>query len=412
MLNHFKVFNTMETSVLSLLLLYYIIIVILIVLPLQIGSPIYASLSPSFSLHEIRDDTNNQNNDRVSLVLTKEKNNITLDYPDIQLVDYLSDGRFFNATIWFASPANTTLTCAMFIDADSNSETGYGGMEYEMMVTGDVHNREKVGIWKQVLIEHSSTFDYFRTIREGKYLGVISDSTYSKFNEPNSRYCTLSLDLSAINFPDNYRVLFYTHTVTEKAIDFTNWVDIPPTHFSVITNPNPLVLRPDDDQTVPVQVKSSSTPVNSIINLTLSNNNNNRSSSGESDKPIISIEKIPHPVLTIKIPKNALGVYQIPLKVTVSTESLVPKEPTNPSNMTGNTTGKRYEISSLYPARGYITGPTNLTLTVLQPLDWTQKFKAFWDVFGQPISIIAGGFAGGATSLLFDRFKVSKKTKK
>ena len=61
------------------------------------------------------------------------------------------------------------------------------------------------------------------------------------------------------------------------------------------------------------------------------------------------------------------------------------------------------------PAHGYITGFANLTTTVLESLTPQEQFKDFWEVFGQPISIVAGGFAGGATSLIFDKLKKPKE---
>jgi len=62
-------------------------------------------------------------------------------------------------------------------------------------------------------------------------------------------------------------------------------------------------------------------------------------------------------------------------------------------------------------AHGYITPLTNLTITVLQPISAQQQFKELWDIYGQPISIFAGGFIGGATSLIFDKLKRKRERK-
>ncbi len=51
--------------------------------------------------------------------------------------------------------------------------------------------------------------------------------------------------------------------------------------------------------------------------------------------------------------------------------------------------------SKKYPSIEYLTSPTNLTVTVIPPLNVNDQFKNFWDTYGQPISIIVGGFAGG-----------------
>jgi hypothetical protein len=60
------------------------------------------------------------------------------------------------------------------------------------------------------------------------------------------------------------------------------------------------------------------------------------------------------------------------------------------------------------PTFGYTAVPANLTIDVLKPLDLSERFRGFWDVWGQPISLIAGGFAAGVASLTFDRIKKRK----
>jgi hypothetical protein len=67
-----------------------------------------------------------------------------------------------------------------------------------------------------------------------------------------------------------------------------------------------------------------------------------------------------------------------------------------------------FQASKKYPVLGYVTSPTNLTITVIPPLNVNDRFKDFWSIYGQPISIIAGGFAGGFASLIFGR--VTKRT--
>jgi hypothetical protein len=47
----------------------------------------------------------------------------------------------------------------------------------------------------------------------------------------------------------------------------------------------------------------------------------------------------------------------------------------------------------------------NLTITVMPPLNVSDEFKNFWSTYGQPISIIMGGFVGGFTSLVFGRIR-------
>jgi hypothetical protein len=89
------------------------------------------------------------------------------------------------------------------------------------------------------------------------------------------------------------------------------------------------------------------------------------------------------------------GEYTIPVGATVSTGS------TNaPPEFIG---GEVFQTSA--NSKGYMDTTANMTVKVLEPLSLGEQFKQFWDIYGQPISIVLGGFAGGATSLLFDRYK-------
>src|SRR5206468_9108480 len=61
----------------------------------------------------------------------------------------------------------------------------------------------------------------------------------------------ISVDLSDINFPNRYRIAFYTDVYLGPGLfndtriaDFTNWVDIPPTKFFISTFPEKIYLRP------------------------------------------------------------------------------------------------------------------------------------------------------------------------
>ena len=69
--------------------------------------------------------------------------NLKNNYTDILAVNYLSDGETLNATLWlnagisnytdfsYKKPLNK-INYGMLIDADSNSETGYRGADYDL----------------------------------------------------------------------------------------------------------------------------------------------------------------------------------------------------------------------------------------------------------------------------------------
>jgi hypothetical protein len=74
-----------------------------------------------------------------------------------------------------------------------------------------------------------------------------------------------------------------------------------------------------------------------------------------------------------------------------------------------------YSLSGPYHLRSHsltdsiTTTFSNLTVRLLPPLSFSEEFRDFWDVYGQAISLVGGGFAAGAAALFFNRlFKANK----
>lgn len=71
------------------------------------------------------------------------------------------------------------------------------------------------------------------------------------------------------------------------------------------------------------------------------------------------------------------------------------------------------QASKKYPTFGYVTNPSmNMTVTVTPPISFAEQFKEFWSIHGQPISIIAGGFASLVFAKIRSTDKQSEDTKK
>lgn len=58
-------------------------------------------------------------------------------------VDYFSNGKTLNATLWLAAPFNSNIShdrgqtnYGIFIDADANNKTGVGGIDYQVEISG------------------------------------------------------------------------------------------------------------------------------------------------------------------------------------------------------------------------------------------------------------------------------------
>jgi hypothetical protein len=109
--------------------------------------------SPSFSNRQIIDETIVQEPPWIDLqtrIATDKGDRST----DIEAVDYFSNGETLNATLWTffppnvgPPPPNEEVDYGMFIDADFDNKTGWGGIDYKVELGWD--NKSKV--WNKVL---------------------------------------------------------------------------------------------------------------------------------------------------------------------------------------------------------------------------------------------------------------------
>ena len=111
--------------------IYFFAIDVIIFLLLHTLSNVFAS--PLFE-QEIIDDTSDWVNlDSREFVRTGDR------YTDIVSVDYFSDGRFFNSTIWLLFPfkelpIRENINYGMYIDSDFDRKTGFGGIDYKIEI--------------------------------------------------------------------------------------------------------------------------------------------------------------------------------------------------------------------------------------------------------------------------------------
>ena len=120
------------------------------------------AISPSFSRQEIKDNSGDGIKvNGVNLTYITDTYNDPLDKAtDIQSVDYYSDGKTLNATIWLKgnTPNNnklvnvSNLIYGMLIDADSNQATGKDGVDYQI----ELQWNNKYKTWIKFFTEYSS----------------------------------------------------------------------------------------------------------------------------------------------------------------------------------------------------------------------------------------------------------------
>ena len=361
--------------------------------------------SPSFELQEMI----NENHDWFQTYGNSDLN-LKNNYTDILAVNYLSDSETLNATLWlnagisnytdfsYQKPLNK-VSYGMLIDADSNSETGYRGADYDFYV-------ELTG-------GHLSAYIY-QLSSTGGYKLIGSNTNFTEVYDESGAYLgsvDFTLDLDTINNPSNYNLLFYSAESlgSNEVRQFTNWVSIPPPTLQVTTSPEDISIRQGENMMVPARIKSSTGFSNDVVNITLSGDKNSEyaiASGFNSSEIVVNVERIQPPLFKIDIPKETpLGIYSIPLIVTIRepSEAVITK-PINVDS-SGGKVDPEVEISKKYPTVGYLTKPINLTVTVIAPKTINDHFKEFWGTYGSFIGIFAGAFIGAFAKVLFDKRK-------
>jgi hypothetical protein len=398
------------------------------------------ALSPSFELQEII----NENRHWVQTYGNSDEH-LKSKYTDILAVNYFSDGKILNTTIWLDSgfanssfalnstndnqasrklsygmlalnstndnQASRKLSYGMLIDSDSNTKTGYNGADYDFYV------ELIAGKLSGYLYQLSSTGGY-------RLIGSIINFTQSHAESSvGPGHVNLNLDLSSINFPHEYNLLFYTaeSLKSNEVRQFTSWVTIPPPSLQITTEPSNIIIRQGEELLIPARIKSTSGFSNDVLNITLDdinnpnssgskNNNYNTESGFNSSEVHVNIQRNQPPLFKIDVPQQTpLGIYTIPLIATIREPSIATTTKPISINAREGSVDPEFELTKKYPTVGYLTKPINLTVTVISPKSITDHFKDFWSTYGQFIGIFAGAFVGAFAKQMFDRSKRKKE---
>ena len=372
---------------LPLLLLLFLLIMIITGI-LTICATAYA-ISPSFGHQEIRDelfdlidmkqcfDTSND------VIMTDfcrnaQEGNQSI---DIVAVDYFSDGKILNSTVWFVSKVKNislsyqdTPSYGAFIDADSKLETGWQGIDYQIEI---VWNN---GTWNNTLYQFSS-------IGHTRILKQQTQPTEELYKIDNN-YALMYIDLTTIGSPDKYKLMFYAEDKKRDDFiwktDFSSWIDIPRPELILSTTPDTIELRPNDREPIGIQLTSNTdfTPEvsNFIIeakpaNIQLNLIDNKRNINEPATFEIIIPDKI------------NTGKYTIPILANLTQKSTIPNLPVQHVNL------------------GYSFEEMNLIVTVLRSFTWEEEVLNRWSAWGPIVSFILGVVTGKLGSVLWEIFK-------
>ena len=355
----------------------FIIIISTILMSQQVLYSEVSPQSPSFSFQEIID----KRNDWVDM-RTKQYANNSDPSTDILAVNYFSDGKTLNATLWLFFPFKDkpsqydTMKYGMLIDADFNKKSGYEGIDYQF----EIRWNNQTQTWTKIL-EGWSPNGSQRT------LDVIYN--YTGFFEKQKDFVVLSLDLSSLNYPDKYKVSFYAEIEDKNKditlTDFTRWVAIPPLELVISTSPNSLVLRPGEKKTIELKVNSTK-GYEPTVALSTVNQTGNVKANITFDKLRIPSYGVATTPMTISVANNALIR---PYSLFVFANSTFPPEELIKV--------KSFNISaSIFPAEisENIVTQSSMMITLLEPLTEIDKISEFWNKLGSPITFMYGILAG------------------
>jgi hypothetical protein len=241
--------------------------------------------------------------------------------------NYESDGRYLNATIWLAAPLYkkylpTTATYGILIDADNNNATGMQGADYGIKIQWN--NQSKT--WERI-IELYETPNPKVGLSEKRTLEVEPDT---KFYEDNKRYVSIDLDLGTVDFPAQYRAIFFAEDhIKPLKLDFTNWVNIPPPQLNMSVLQNPISLSAGDQKTLELQLKSNP-GIEPQVHLSSSSKRNGITLSFEPN--ILTMPSFGMATIQIKVqvPNNITAGQQITLPI-LATLNVPPKSFIDPS---------------------------------------------------------------------------------
>jgi hypothetical protein len=311
---------------------------------------------------------------------------------DIAAVSYFSDGHFLNATLWLGFPLNvnifqdgTIVNYGMLVDADSNNNTGWGGVDYK------IQNSWRNGTWTRTFEEWSST-GLSRLLSGGP------NNPLSPSNSQTS-YFPLYADLDSMGSPDKYRVVFFLEEQNMNRsiwnIDFSKWIHIPPPDIATSVSPNPLVLRAGESKQVELQIKSN-TGFQPIVSLSVVNPsqgiNASFISANESKTNTNAFRMNPYGLITTSMQINALSnlASYAPYTLIVSATASFPPDYYVPPYISNSFVSNLKRLSFLQGDDENRTTQSTMTIQVNPPVSPLEQFESFWSGINPIVSPMIG----------------------
>jgi hypothetical protein len=350
-------------------------------------------------------------------------------YIDIKSVNYFSDGRTLNATIWLADfqpippPDHDNVNYGMYFDADFNKETGVQGIDYKVEISWDKKNQT----WTKVFEEWGTNITQPKTLGKPEPADI--------FYENGRTYVTLSADLDAMISPNKYRVVFYAEVIDSVQrntwiVDATNWVSIPPPEIAVTVLPSSMDLRQGDASTVEVRLNSTTDSELTVKLLPVELSAVEEEDGDPNDFGLeFELEELhisPHGIAASPLHINAFDHTDVSLHtIVILANSTIPEESLffgqieseensdNDNNSSVDDNQEEEAADSLLPS--YVTDETNVKqstfLVQVDKWDVNDRFNAFIDQWFTPLTSVyttITGIIGGILGWIYGRRRGKK----
>jgi hypothetical protein len=351
------------------------------------------SESPIFKFQEIKDPygdlknlDDNKNTDQES------------PFQDILSVNYRSDGKILNSTMWLSGEVigipldYTVFNFGMYIDADFNRQTGYGGIDYKLEVAWDKDSKS----WTKTLEKWSLNGDPKTITKEKNYTGLF---------ENGKKYVELPLDLKLLDYPLKYKITYFTDTKEGNndplISDFTKWIVVPPLELTITTLPTVIELFKGEEKRIEMRVNSSQGYEPKVELSTLSQTG--------------SIENVEFQNKTLNIP--TYGIATTPMTIEASSNSksgsytlILFANSTFPAEQLIDDLGANItsDIELAPDLSENVFAKSSVLVTIIDPPTWDENIKKFWDNIGGA-TLFLYGIVAGLIPWLYTSIKNRKK---
>ena len=306
---------------------------------------------------------------------------------DILAVDYYSNGKILNATLWLGAPFkearnDTKVNYGMYIDSDFDDGTGLKGIDYKVEIQWNNQTKN----WSRIIESWSHI---------GKTRVLENISNYTGFYKEGEYYVLLNVDLDDLLLPEKYKVLFYAETKREETFrtDLTRWVAIPPLELGIFSSPSFVELRKGEKKVIEIKVNASE-GYEPLVRLSAMSPSNDLQLDFKQNN-------------TLSLPSYGFG--STPLTISSTDDASVrPYTIFITANSSFPPKQLIEDIRAKQPTDN-ITTQSNLYILLKEPLSAAEGIADFWNKLGSPISFVYGVLAG-LSPWLFK--KIKEKVKK